>query len=230
VRFGGADEYSFETMLNAALERFPNHRIVLKTHPEVIAGRKRGYFSSSSMRLSPRIELFSEDCHAPSLLKSADAVFCVTSQMGFEALIWGKEVHVFGMPFYAGRGLTIDSLPAPEFRQPVCLETMVHAALLEYPRYVDPETGLRCKPERIIEWMTLQRRQRERFPKRLYTPRVPVWKRRVLRQFLAGSDLVSENKWPLPVGATRVVWGNAESRHPTIRVEDGFIRSVGLGG
>ena len=26
----------------------------------------------------------------------------------FEALIYGKEVHVFGKPFYSGLGLTID--------------------------------------------------------------------------------------------------------------------------
>ncbi|HCP19696.1 MAG TPA: beta-3-deoxy-D-manno-oct-2-ulosonic acid transferase [Marinobacter hydrocarbonoclasticus] len=229
VKYGQADASSFEAMLKAALDRFPGHRIVLKTHPDVVAGRKQGYFSQSAEAQSERVEWLGDNIHAPALLEHADAVFCVTSQMGFEALIWGKETHVFGMPFYAGRGLTVDALPAPEFREPVSLEALVFAALVDYPRYVDPETGLRCEPERILDWMALQREQRERFPEQLYSPRVPLWKRKALKRFLAGSDLIDERKQPAPEGSTRVVWGLAESREPVIRVEDGFIRSVGLG-
>lgn len=229
VKYGHADASSFETMLKSALEKFPGHRIVLKTHPDVVAGRKLGYFSQSEEAQSERVEWLGDNVHAPALLEHADAVFCVTSQMGFEALMWGKETHVFGMPFYAGRGLTVDALPAPEFREPVSLETLVFAALVDYPRYVDPETGLRCEPERILDWMALQREQRERFPEQLYSPRVPLWKRKALKRFLAGSDLMDERKQPAPDGFTRVVWGLTESREPVIRVEDGFIRSVGLG-
>jgi capsular polysaccharide export protein len=33
--------------------------------------------------------------------------------MGFEALLLGKAVHCFGMPFYAGWGLTHDSKTCP---------------------------------------------------------------------------------------------------------------------
>ena len=36
--------------------------------------------------------------------------------MGFEALLWGRPVHCFGMPFYAGWGLTQDRLVPPERR------------------------------------------------------------------------------------------------------------------
>jgi len=229
VKYGHADANSFDTMLKSALEKFPVHRIVLKTHPDVVAGRKLGYFSESAEAQSERVEWLGDNVHAPALLEHADAVFCVTSQMGFEALIWGKETHVFGMPFYAGRGLTVDALPAPEFRETVSLEALVFAALVDYPRYVDPETGLRCEPERILDWMALQREQRERFPEQLYSPRVPLWKRKALTRFLAGSDLIDEREQPAPEGSTRVVWGLAESREPVIRVEDGFIRSVGLG-
>ncbi|WP_396623299.1 capsular polysaccharide biosynthesis protein [Marinobacter sp. W-8] len=229
VKYGQADASSFDTMLKSALERFPGHRIVLKTHPDVVAGRKLGYFSQSDEAQSERVEWLGDNVHAPALLEHADAVFCVTSQMGFEALMWGKETHVFGMPFYAGRGLTVDALSAPEFREPVSLETLVFAALVGYPRYVDPETGLRCEPERILDWMALQREQRERFPEQLYSPRVPLWKRKALKRFLAGSDLIDERKQPAPEGSARVVWGLTESREPVIRVEDGFIRSVGLG-
>ena len=42
------------------------------------------------------------------LIDSSSAVCVVTSQVGFEGLIYNKEVHVFGSPFYSGLGLTID--------------------------------------------------------------------------------------------------------------------------
>jgi hypothetical protein len=44
--------------------------------------------------------------HPAALLERAKAVYVVTSQLGFEALLWGRPVHCFGMPFYAGWGLT----------------------------------------------------------------------------------------------------------------------------
>nr|WP_282450966.1 capsular polysaccharide biosynthesis protein [Marinobacter bryozoorum] len=229
VGFGQADAGAFDAMLVAALERFPDHRVVLKTHPDVVAGRKQGYFSASSAARDSRVCWIGDNVHAPALIERADAVFCVTSQVGFEALLWGKPVHVFGMPFYAGRGLTVDAQPPPGFRAPVSLEALVHAALVAYPRYVDPETGAPCEVERALEWLALQRHQRERFPARLYSPRVPRWKRRALSRFLAGSELVDERQEPAPEGAPQVVWGMAPCREPVIRVEDGFIRSVGLG-
>lgn len=229
IGFGQADASSFEVMLKAAMERFPHHRVLLKTHPDVVAGRKEGYFSQSAEAQSPRVTWIGDNVHAPSLIEHASAVFCVTSQMGFEALLWGKAVHVFGMPFYAGRGLTEDAVPAPAFREAVSLEALVHAALVDYPRYVDPETGERCEPERVLRWIAFQRRERERFSEKLYSPRVPLWKRKALKRFLAGSELLDEQKTPPPAGATRVVWGLAEPSELVIRVEDGFIRSVGLG-
>ncbi|MDS1309476.1 capsular polysaccharide biosynthesis protein [Marinobacter xiaoshiensis] len=229
VHYGQADAGSFEAMLGAALAQFPDHQILLKTHPDVVAGKKQGYFSELVSAQSERVIWLGDNVHAPALLEHAEAVFCVTSQMGFEALLWGKPVHVFGMPFYAGRGLTNDALAAPGFRKPVSLEALAYAALVAYPRYLDPETGERCQPERVLEWLALQRAQRARFPEKLYSPRVPLWKRHALKRFFAGSELVDEQKQPVPEGATRVVWGLAESSGPVIRVEDGFIRSVGLG-
>jgi capsular polysaccharide export protein len=45
------------------------------------------------------------------------------------------------MPFYAGWGLTEDDLPPPPRRGRASLDALVHAALVAYPRYIDPETG-----------------------------------------------------------------------------------------
>ena len=47
------------------------------------------------------------------LLEGAVAVYTVSSQLGFEAILAGHKPRVFGQPFYAGWGLTQDENPVP---------------------------------------------------------------------------------------------------------------------
>lgn len=164
IRHGMAGPRSFTHMLEAALDEHPDKTVILKVHPEVVSGKKRGHFDMAAVSRLDRVRVFSGDVHPAGLLERAAAVYVVTSQMGFEGLLWGRPVSTFGMPFYAGWGLTADALPPPGRRAPISLERLTHAALVEYPRYVDPETGVSCEPERVMEWMALQRRCRERFP------------------------------------------------------------------
>jgi capsular polysaccharide export protein len=56
IRLGGASAASFQAMLAAALARHPHCRVLVKTHPEVALGRKRGHFSAAQLR-HPRIQL-----------------------------------------------------------------------------------------------------------------------------------------------------------------------------
>ncbi|MEE2001484.1 capsular polysaccharide biosynthesis protein [Alkalimonas sp. MEB108] len=237
IRFGLADAECFWQMLDAALRQYPNHPIVLKVHPDVLTGKKRGHFDALEQRLSAtdrnRVQLLAEDAHPASLLQAATAVFCVTSQMGFEALLWQKPVYTFGMPFYAGWGLTVDAMPAPKRRCAISLQQLIHAALIDYPRYLDPETSQPCEVETLLDWLALQRAQRERFPRSLQALRMPRWKKPVLRQFLQGSQLsFIAQAAERDANQSLVVWGVKSSQQlaaPLLHVEDGFIRSVGLG-
>ena len=161
ILYGQADEGSFHRMLEAALDEYPQATVFLKVHPEVVSGRKDGHFGLArlvSLTGKARIRVIGGGAHPCQLLEHAAAVYTVTSQVGFEALLWDKPVRVFGMPFYAGWGLTVDELPAPPRRSMVTLEQLVHAALIGYPRYVDPETGARCEAERLLRWMAQWRR------------------------------------------------------------------------
>ena len=160
IRYGNAGPESFRRMLQTALDEHPEASVLVKIHPDVFSGRKRGYFDPSALSSIPRVQVLGEDVHPVSLIERAAAVYVVTSQVGFEGLLWGKRVRTFGMPFYGGWGLTHDDAPAPERRKPSELENLVHAALVAYPRYLDPETGERCEVERLIEWMGVQRQIR----------------------------------------------------------------------
>lgn len=245
IRYGLAGPQSFQRMLQAALDENPDCTVVLKIHPDVFAGRKRGHFDVAEAARNPRVMVLAEDVHPVRLIEHAEAVYVVTSQLGFEGLLWGKRVRTFGMPFYAGWGLTEDELPAPERRKPVPLENLVHAALVEYPRYIDPETGRRCEVERLIEWMGLQRRVRERFPAEVYALGFSRWKKPIVRRYFQGSTVRFVRRLAqVPAGATVVVWGRRDLEAPeakalpeggegirfdVVRIEDGFLRSVGLG-
>jgi capsular polysaccharide export protein len=164
-------------------------------------------------------------------------VYVVSSQIGFEALIWGRPVRTFGMPFYAGWRLTEDNARAPQGRSQTTLEALIHAALVEYPRYVDPETGERCEVERVIEHISLQRRMRSRFPENICAIGFSRWKRPLARAFMAGSNVTFVGHFgKVPSSAQAIaVWGSKQitsstaAGRPLIRVEDGFLRSVGLG-
>ncbi len=234
ISYGLADGTSFARMLNSALAENPVATVVLKVHPEVMLGRKKGHFDVQALLDDPRVVVLSEDVHAASLIAGAEAVYTVTSQMGFEGLLWGRRVRTFGMPFYAGWGLTEDDLPAPDRRRPVPLENLVHAALVDYPRYVDPDTGERCEPERVIQWMGLQRRMRNRFSDDLYAVGFSDWKKPIIQDYCQGSRVHFVKRLAqVPAGKTVVAWGAKAlpllGKHPVICLEDAFLRSVGLG-
>ena len=225
---------SFARMLEAALDEHPHAAVVVKVHPDVVAGRKRGHFDRLTPAQAARVTLLAAKVHPAGLLAHATAVYAVSSQLGFEALVWGRPVRTFGMPFYAGWGLTSDDLAAPARRGRATLGQLVHASLVDYLRCVDPETGSPCTVERLIEHLGLQRRLAARFPPQLHAVGFSRWKRPFVRQFLAGSQVTFVRApTDAPAQATLVLWGARHAhlmeRRPALRIEDGFLRSVGLG-
>ncbi len=240
---GQADAGSFQRMLAAALENHPTCRILLKIHPDVAAGRKQGYLERLAPP-DPRLEIRGDGGHPAALLEAAEAVYVVTSQLGFEALLWGKPVHCFGLPFYAGWGLTQDQLPPPPRRRDrrPSLEQLVHAALIAYPRHLDPHHLRPCPPETLIRRIGLQRRRQGELPERIEAFGFKPWKRPILRRFLRGSTLRFRGREARPGEAAEglAIWGRDPGRGverrrrqtpevSLLRVEDGFLRSVGLG-
>jgi capsular polysaccharide export protein len=239
IAMGQANADSFRKMLDAALIENPDCTVILKIHPDVFSGKRKGHFNPSALHGNPRVQVLTQDVHPASLLAQAEAVYAVTSQMGFEGLLWGKRVRTFGMPFYAGWGLTEDDLAPPDRRKPASIESLVHAALIIYPRYLDPETGARCEAERVIEWMSFQRRMRERFPREMHAVGFSSWKWPIVRDFFSGSSIrFVEKGGDIAPSANAIVWGMKDAFDPNhrapsaaglVRVEDGFLRSVGLG-
>lgn len=245
VALGGADEDTFRRMLEEALAAYPLWHVWVKTHPDVIAGKKRGYLVEYAV--SRGVKVIATDCAPLSLLAQTDVVFAVTSQMGFEALMLGKEVHCFGMPFYAGWGLTRDRQTCSRRQRRRSLEEVFAAAYLLYARYVNPIRGERCDIHDTIGLLAEQRRQNER--NRCFHACVGFrwWKRPYAKAYLHSTggktEFFRDGKQAVLLawakGGEIVAWSSGvdaslqkkcdDTGVTLARMEDGFIRSVGLG-
>ena len=243
IALGNADAQSFQAMLSAAMD-VPNAVVVVKTHPDVLSGKKKSCFG----RLPPNVCVISESFAPLSFLEAFDEVFVATSQMGFEALLMGKVVHVFGAPFYAGWGLTVDHGDVPQRRKGrPTLEQMFAAACIKLCRYVNPVTRARISLAEAIDIMAARRLVNEANRRDYIAVGFRRWKWPHVKAFASstggtiqfereaeyGIDLAAQS------GKTVLIWAGkatdavvARCRRrnvPLIRMEDGFLRSVGLG-
>lgn len=145
---GGGPRTNIE-LLQRVRDDHSEARIVYKPHPDVEAGHRRGAIDDDSI-LSIADEVI-RDIPIASLIGAADEIHVNTSLAGFEALMRGKPVTTYGVPFYAGWGLTDDRGPVPSRRTARrALDELVAAALLLYPRYLDPVSGLPCTAEVLV--------------------------------------------------------------------------------
>ncbi|MFN3955429.1 MAG: capsular polysaccharide biosynthesis protein [Pararhodobacter sp.] len=150
IRLGCGALRSNRALLEATRTANPGAIILYKPHPDVEAGLRPGAVADAETLA----DLVVPGTDAAALLARVNAVWTLTSGLGFEALLRGLPVHCLGAPFYAGWGLTRDHGPVPERRRAgprPDLAALVHAALIAYPRYLDPLTGQPCPPEVLIE-------------------------------------------------------------------------------
>ncbi|MFM2120430.1 MAG: hypothetical protein RL722_1898 [Pseudomonadota bacterium] len=253
VELGGADARTFEHMLQAALDENPEAIVWVKTHPEVSAGQKRGYLTGVTP--SERIQLLTEPWSPQSLFVHMDRVYAVSSTMGFEALLAGVPVSCFGLPWYAGWGVTDDRLRCARRTLHRTVDELFAAAYVHYSRYLDPVTRSAGTLFDVIDWLVRQREALLRWPMHGQPVRrgrvIGVGYRRWKQANVSPLLGVSPAQWAFvpDVDAARalapqpqdqlLVWGGrppaalqqlaTDSGCELWRMEDGFLRSVGLG-
>lgn len=243
IAAGMAGPESFTAMLRAAREENPGCRILLRVHPDVAAGHRRGHLAPLAKEAG--IGILEQGLDPWEAIEAAERVYTVTSQLGFEALLAGREVRCFGMPFYAGWGATTDTLGCTRRTRYRTPEEIFAAACLLYARYVDPFTGRASSFEATLDTLATWRRAAEHG--RSVCVGVSRWKRRSVGRLLSfgGASVVFRRDPAAAVaeakakGGRIVVWATREPPQlaalaagagvTVARMEDGFIRSVGLG-
>ncbi|WMC09237.1 capsular polysaccharide biosynthesis protein [Oceanimonas pelagia] len=240
VRLGLASEQSFANMLTAAKAENPGAQIIVRTHPDVLLGKKLGYLND----VGDDVLLLADSVNPFALMAQVDKVYTVTSQLGFEALLAGKPVVCFGAPFYAGWGVTDDRIAVPRRGEPRTVPQLLAAAYLRYCRYLDPITGERCELEDVLDLILAQRSPVPPVDE-LYAVGFSLWRRRFAPRFLSryARKVTFVNRIPDAMDSrfrgndnkAVLVWGRrfesqlANCPLPVWRMEDGFLRSVGLG-
>ena len=154
IAYGLASVDTFNEMLQTAKAENPTAEILVKLHPEVVSGRKQGHLAGLK---DPRLKLIDHDVNPWSLIEIVDKVYVVTSQLGFEAVMARKHVVCFGVPFYAGWGLTDDRQFIPRRRARPTLEQLFAAVYFDYSRYVSPDSKRETTFEEAVAWIARER-------------------------------------------------------------------------
>jgi len=239
IRFAGASAATFQTMLATAMEDHPGARILIKSHPETRLGLRPGHFDQTA--LPATVTLITDAVSPWKLLEGAIAVYTVSSQMGFEAILAGHRPRVFGQPFYAGWGLTLDEQPLPRRRRTLTRAQLFAGAMILAPTWFDPCRNRLCSFEEAVDQLEADTRCWRADHAGHVALGMRLWKRAHLQQtFGRHRPLIFANtparaaKLAGKTGRQVIVWAGkapdpAPADLPLLRVEDGFLRSRGLG-
>ncbi|MBY6068248.1 capsular polysaccharide biosynthesis protein [Leisingera aquaemixtae] len=227
-----ADRARFLEMLAFAQEEHPGARVLIKTHPETLRGYRAGYYDTGDAQ--GRVELFTGTVSPWTLLEGAVGVYTVSSQLGFEAILAGHKPRVFGQPFYAGWGLSIDDAAPPRRQRQLTRAQLFAAAMILYPKWYDPFRDELCSLETVLDNLEAKARAWRQDHRGWAASGMRMWKRKPLQKFFGSEKRIQFTEDPAKAqagGRNRMVWaGKAADVHAgAVRVEDGFLRSRGLG-
>ena len=232
VRASGADRSTFLHLLNLARSEHPNARILIKSHPETSAGHRRGYFSAADC--DARTVLYTRPTSPWELLAGARAVYTVSSQFGFEAILAGHRPVVLGQPFYSGWGLCDDRKPLARRSRPLSKHQIFAAAMILYPQWYDPYHDRLCSFEVALGTLAAETRCWREDHQGWVGTGMRVWKRGPLQQFFGQHKrMMFRDKITEKPARPLMVWAGKTTPQldnmGASRVEDGFLRSRGLG-
>jgi capsular polysaccharide export protein len=183
----------------------------------------------------------------PLLDRCAELHTADGSAIGFLALLTGHPVHCHGPAWLAGWGLTRDQPGVPARTERRNLTELAAAALLTGATYANPFNGQAIAAEAAADIAAEWRRVTDSNRAIGSLTGMQFWKRRRMAQFLH-TGVRSPRYFSKARGAVAeaarlegavAVWSSrmpgdlrrlaATRGVPVVRVEDGFIRSVGLG-
>lgn len=166
IRYCGSHIKSNQALIERVRADNPKAILWYKPHPDVEAGLRNGKVPKSTLALVDGVlnEISIIDC-----LNVVDEVHTISSLTGFEALLREKTVVCYGLPFYAGWGLTIEkdeqyhekaqAMLRRQRTEPLHLNQLIDCALIRYPLYKLPNGYGLAQVEQVIEFLYVQQQQ-----------------------------------------------------------------------
>lgn len=155
-----ASDLDFQNMLIDAINNNPDADVIIKRHPDAIKGGKGSYFDDSRITFTKNLEnviLIDYDIHPHQLLDLVEKVYVCSSGLGFEALLYDKEVICYGVPFYSNWGLTTDMKIEKRRNKKRTLEEVFYVSYIECSRYFSPKLMEACDIEDCIDYIVENR-------------------------------------------------------------------------
>ncbi|WP_257942049.1 capsular assembly complex, KDO transferase KpsC (double domain) [Campylobacter lari] len=243
LKFGLADSFSTQDIINDAIKENPNAKIYIKIHPDVLSGKKQSDFNAQD--LPSNCVVIKENYNPTELLSHFKKVYTKTSGMGFEALMLGCECVCYGMPFYAGWGLTQDKQVCKRRLKKRRLEEVFYATYILYSEYFNPYLNQKSDIFDTIYTLAKYKKIEQANSNTLYFLGFSKWKREFVRPFFEAKNnkiiflnsLAALYKANLNPEDKIFIWGKKYDKallakdfnNEIFLVEDGFLRSVFLG-
>ncbi|KAB0590740.1 capsular polysaccharide biosynthesis protein [Campylobacter lari] len=243
LKFGLAGSFSTQDMINEAIKENPNTKIYIKIHPDVLSGKKQSDFDVQD--LPNNCVVIKENYNPIELLSYFKKVYTKTSGMGFEALMLGCECVCYGMPFYAGWGLTQDKQICKRRLKKRTLEEVFYAAYILYSEYFNPYLNQKSDIFDTIYTLAKYKKIEQANSNTLYFLGFSKWKREFVKPFFKAKNnkviflnsLDELYKAKLNFEDKIFIWGKKYDKTSLAKdfnneiflVEDGFLRSVFLG-
>ena len=155
LEYGMLQHFTTQEIIQTAIAENPDATIYVKIHPDVLSGKKSS--DINIQELQNNCVVLDQNVNPISLLKHFSKVYTKTSGMGFEALLVGCEVVCFGMPFYAGWGITTDKVECKRRKKQRTIQEAFAAAYILYTRYYNPYKNRACDIFEVIEEIVKRR-------------------------------------------------------------------------
>lgn len=148
ILYGCDRPFTNNDLVRLAAQENPGAQILYKPHPDVL--NRIRLAKSNPADVARLCNIIDRPLSMSRAFETVDHVYTITSLAGFEALMRGLKVTVFGSPFYAGWGLTDDRQPNARRGRKLSLPALFAGAYLLYPRYFDPVSGKTVSFEAIV--------------------------------------------------------------------------------
>ncbi|HHP0355636.1 TPA: capsular polysaccharide biosynthesis protein [Campylobacter lari subsp. concheus] len=243
LKFGLADNFSTQDIINDAIKENPNAKVYIKIHPDVLSGKKQSDFVVQD--LPSKYVVIKENYNPIELLSHFKKVYTKTSGMGFEALMLGCECVCYGVPFYAGWGLTQDKQVCRRRLKKRSLEEVFYATYILYSEYFNPYLNQKSDIFDTIYTLAKYKKIEQANSNTLYFLGFTLWKRWFMKPFfkVKNNKIIFLNsldelyKVNLDSDDKIFIWGKKHDKALLVKdfknaiflVEDGFLRSVFLG-
>jgi capsular polysaccharide export protein len=138
----------------AVRQNNPAAYLIYKPHPDVVSGNRKG--AVDKLTLKSYCDQVLLDHSITDCLAVVDEVHTMTSLVGFEGLLRELKVVCYGLPFYSNWGLTDDQYDLSRRSRKLTLDELVAGTLIDYPLYMNWQTGDFTTPEVIVEHLKEQ--------------------------------------------------------------------------